>query len=96
MRFYAASYYPRYSDPLGTFVALKPGLAEAAAERAADWENKETPSYCDTQCGDCSLCNVDVCAGMEFSYNASDLFTAAELKEHRRALRAGKVVCLSR
>ena len=99
MIYYAASYGPRYGDPIATYVSLKPGLAEDAAERAAEWERQELPSYCeDETCdGTCSFCDPDVCVWGECgTYRARDLFTLAELREHRRALLRGDVVCLSR
>ena len=39
--YYAASVWPRYGDTLVTFVALKPGLAEEAAAKAAEFEVNE-------------------------------------------------------
>lgn len=97
-RYFAASYGPRFGDPQGTYVALIVGRAEDAAERAAEWERNELPSYCEDEAckGDCAFCDPDVTTWGESTYSAKDLFTAAELKKHRRDLLAGKVVCLSR
>lgn len=94
--FYAASYGPRYGDPSGTYVALIVGRAEDATEKAAQFEREDLPSYCDTNCGDCSFCCPDVCTWGESAYQAKDLFTPAELREHRHALLKGEVIYLSR
>lgn len=108
MRYVAASYYPRYGDPLGTYVALADHstgsartcnaalLVEEAAAKAAQFEHDELPGYCDTACGDCSLCCPDILAGMAFTFDAKELFSVAELREHRRALVNGEVVFLPR
>jgi hypothetical protein len=97
VNFYAASYGPRYGDPICTFVALNAFAAATAADKGAQFEEKELPGYCEASCGDCSFCCPDICVWYSGSpYKARELFTAAELKEHRRALRSGEVVALYR
>lgn len=92
--FRAASYGVRFGGPLATFVAVERGegilvggRALKAAEKAADYE--ETLSYDDDGAIECVTWG-------EHTYQAKDLFTAAELKEHRRALMDGEVICLYR
>ena len=93
--FHAASVYFPYGDPICTYVALSRSQivgadgagkkAEEAAEKAADYDDM--------------MSDDDVPAmqaGMSFTYRAKDLFTAAELKEHRHALRSGEVIALYR
>lgn len=95
--YYAASYYQRYSEPNGTYVSLVPGKAEEAAEKGATWERTDLPSYCDDEnCAGCSLCQPDIIAEPEFTYQVKDLFSPAELREHRHALLRGEVVYLER
>ncbi len=73
-------------------------------ERAARYEISELPGYCDIEHGDegeisiddCSLCTPDISIFDAYSYRSCDLFTAAELREHRRDLVAGKVIVLRR
>ena len=93
--YYAAWYGPRYSDG-SVCISLVPGQAERIAEESATFDALEFDGYCeDEDCkGDCSLCKPDIVSGNEFTHRAKDLFTAAELKEHRRNLLAGKVVIL--
>jgi hypothetical protein len=98
----ASSYGPRYCDPCGTYVRLLtedrvtegPTLAEA--ENAAQELAAELPIYCDRECGDCEYCCPDIVVWGEMTYTAKDLFSPAELKEHRRALRRCEVVFLDR
>lgn len=93
--FHAVSVYYPYSDPICTFVTLSRGQivgadgagekAEKAAENYADYDDMMSDDgVSPIQCG------------MAFTYRAKDLFTAAELKEHRHALRRGEVVVLYR
>jgi len=112
--YYAASYGPRYGDPVATIVALEPlhelrpsliqDKVNEANERSAQFEMAEYPGYCDTDhsedgspsIDDCSLCTPDISIVDAYSYRGCDLFTAAELREHRRDLVAGKVIVLYR
>lgn len=96
--YYAASYWHRFNEPSGVYVSLVPGKAESAAEKGAKDEEEECRSLCDNEeCeGTCELCEVDVCTGGEFTYKVRDLFSPAELKEHRRELLRGEVVYLPR
>lgn len=94
--YYSAGYGPRYGDWTGQAVCLDARKVEDAIEKAAEFERKELPGYCEEQCGDCPFCCPDVITGMVFSYRAKELFSAKELMEHRRDLLKGEVVWLSR
>lgn len=95
--YYAASYSQRYGEPSGSYVSLVPGRAKAAAEASAEFERQDLTNYCDDEnCAGCSLCQPDIIAGPEFTYQVKDLFSPAKLREHRRALLRGEVVYLSR
>lgn len=99
MRFYAASYGPRYGDPICTFVALKLAVAEEAAEKGAEFERNELMMSCEGDCdGRCAFCDPQIVVNTAgwACVPARDLFTATELKEHRHALRQGQAVPLYR
>ncbi len=102
LSYYAASYGPRYGDPAGTLVALDRGQiagvtvsrkVEAATEEAAIWEAIALDEAFGEDDGEAS--SIVVYPGGCFS-KADSLFSAAELREHRAALRRGEVVHLSR
>lgn len=100
--YYAASYGPRYSDPIGTLVALDRGRIAGievcdkvieAAERAAIHEEQELVEAFGGEEDD--LPEI-VIQGIGCFGKAKGLFTAEELKEHRRALLRGEVIWLVR
>lgn len=111
-RYWAASYGPRYGDSTATYVALAPlrddsplhpeVLVQDACERAADWERAELPGYCDgvhtdnEPESDCAFCSPDIVESGAYAYSACDLFTLAELREHRHDLAMGRVVVVTR
>lgn len=111
--YFAASYGPRFGDPVATFVALDPSSnhivqsstgmkCEAAVEKAITFELEDMPGYCDLNHdapdeigrSECSLCEPDITTSGAWTYTARDLFTAAELREHRRALLKGETIVL--
>ncbi len=63
--YYAASVWPRYGDPLVTFVALKPGLAAEAAHQAGLYEISERWQY-DEQDHEQGPCEEIGCPYCEF------------------------------
>lgn len=95
-RYYAASYGPRYGDPIGTYVSLRPNRAAIAADSAAAIERREIIDACEDDACDGSCAEGIICYGPDAVFRAKDLFSPAELREHRRALLRGEVVCLSR
>lgn len=94
--YYAASWGPRYCDPVETYVSLLPGVAERLAQSAADLEKTEAFLACDDPDCDGTCCLRDIVTWGEHTHRAKDLFSAAELKEQRRALLQGNAVCLGR
>ena len=82
--YYAAWYGQRYGDG-SVCISLVPGQAERIAEESAAFDAEEMGDYCDTPA---------IISGNEFTHSAKDLFTAAELREHRHDLLAGKVIIL--
>ena len=97
--YYAASVWPRYGDTLVTFVALKPGLAEEAAAKAAEFEVNERWQYdeqghADGRCFETGCPYCDLINGCESRIKRNYLFSAKELNECRRALVKGEVVAL--
>ncbi len=90
--YYAASYWYRWCEPHTTYVSLVAGKAEEAASRGADYEL----ALSDCHCHKAGCCYCDIVVGGESTYRTRDLFTPAELMEHRRALLAGEVVALYR
>lgn len=97
--YYAASVWPRWGEVLVTFVALRPGPAEEAAEKAAEYERNETWTYAEEghregPCDQTACPYCDILAGIETRHPADHLFTAKELNEHRRDLIKGEVVAL--
>jgi hypothetical protein len=101
MTFYAASYGPRFGDGT-TVVSLVPGRAETAAEQSAewhrqnDWQDTEEGEHPEGPCGEYGCPWCDITWTCESTHSAKALFNAAELREHRHALRQGQVVCLDR
>ncbi len=97
--YYAASVWPRWCDTLVTFVALQPGVAQAAAELAAEFEINERWQHDeqDHEEGPCTALACpycDIIAGVETVVRRNYLFTAAELREHRRELIDGHAIAL--
>lgn len=97
--YYAAWYGPRYSDG-SVCISLVPGKAEQVAKESAAFDIDELCHYVEDEdhkevpCDEYGCPYCDIISGMEFAHKAKDLFTAAELREHRRDLLAGKVVIL--
>jgi hypothetical protein len=110
--YFAASIGHRYGDTCATFVALEPrkfdivgssgigATLEELAERSAEHEREEIIAQCEPEYrhedGEECDCGEDVVTYGAFTYDVRDLFTAAELKEHRRDLVAGKTIVLYR
>jgi hypothetical protein len=99
--YYAASYGYRFGDPT-VVISLVPGKAEEAAEQSAEherqngWQDSEEGEHPEGPCGayGCPWC--DVSWSCESLVPGKNLFSAAELKENRHALRRGEVVFLDR
>jgi hypothetical protein len=97
--YYAASYGYSQCDAMGTYVALRPDLALAAAEEAAREEEERSRDCCDQEdCDDedCIWCHPRLWVNGEHAFAAGSLFSARELREVRWELLGGQVVVLDR
>ena len=99
MTYYAAWYGPRFGD--GTVcVSFVPGKAEECAKESAAFDAIEYSDNCeegfrtDGPCSQYGCPYCDIVSTTEFGYPARYLFSAQELREHRRDLLDGKVVIL--
>jgi hypothetical protein len=103
---YVARYGDRWDAPLGTFVSLSPFLVAKAADEAAKQYSDdmrcvlESPEvdnpHPEGSCGlhGCLICDIQVWTGTH--YQTREIFTPAQLRQHRRALLRGEVIHLPR